>query len=139
MRININYYLDDICKNWAWKINKKISKLTLNEIDFSKGECRPHITLLMGEINEADLPKINKIISTINFKALNTKIDFCKPYRKGSYIFVDVKDSSTFKEDFDNLLKNLDNLLVPHKHSVSTPHITLGYVPEDVSAEELKK
>lgn len=93
----------------------------------------------MGEINEADLPKINKIISTINFKALNTKIDFYKPYRKGSYIFVDVKDSSTFKEDFDNLLKNLDNLLVPHKHSGSTPHITLGYVPEDVSAEELKK
>ena len=142
MKININYVLDDICKDWACKINRQISQLTLNQINFLKGGCWPHITLLMGEINEADLPKINEIISTMNFKALNTKIDFCKLYCKGPYIFVDVKDYSAFKEDCDNLLKSLGNLIVPHKYLISNgnpPHITLGFVQEQEKIENYLK
>ena len=48
MKININYVLDAECEQWVKKFNVEISKLTPNEIDFSLGIYRPHITLLMG-------------------------------------------------------------------------------------------
>lgn len=131
MRININYVLDSSCEKWSRNINKELSKLSTNEINFSSGLFRPHITLLMGEINEADFVKIKQIVEEFKSNSLNKKINFDKPYIKGPYIFMDVKDSTTFKKDCDNLLLALNGLIVPHKHLISNgnpPHITLGYI-----------
>ena len=137
MRININYVLDGVCEKWVNSVNSKISKLTENEIDFSGGTCMPHITLLMGEINEKDLPQIKKLLMGFKSNALGKKIEFSKPYINDTYVFVDVKEVAPFKEDCDNVLKLLSGLIVPHKYTISsgnTPHVTLGYTkqPNDI-------
>lgn len=130
MRININYHIDIECLNWAKKINGEISKLTINEIDFSSNKIRPHITLLMGEIEEENLPIIQKIVSSFKITANETSLELTRPYIKGEYVFVDVKNVNNIIKDYDRLFEKLKSLIVPHKHSIgagNAPHLTLAY------------
>lgn len=139
MKININFVLDEKGKKWAEEANAEISKRTNNEIEFSSGKYRPHITLLMGQVEEENVSKVKEIVRLLDFSSLNKKILFKKPYIKGSYVFVDVVDDATFKHDCDNLLKSLKDLIVPHKYLISDgnpPHITLGYSKNATSLKE---
>lgn len=133
MRININYNLDEDVSNWVRNVNKEISLRTENEIDFADGKYRPHITLLMGEIEEKNLDKIRKLVENFKSKVLDKKIEFQSPFVKNNYIFVEVDDTNLFKQDCDEMLNLLKDLIVPHKYLISNgniPHITLGYVKQ---------
>lgn len=131
MRINIHFELDEACELWAKKANKELSALTENEIDFSTGKIKPHITLVMGEIEEKDFSKVKSIVNSFQSKSLKELVAFGTPYMVGPYIFIATKDSTSFKDDCDEMLERLGKLITPHKHLISTgnpPHITLGYV-----------
>lgn len=71
MRININYCLDKSSEDWARQANSQISALTKNDIDSNK--TIPHITLLMGEIDEKDFDKVKEIVETFSSKALTER------------------------------------------------------------------
>ena len=144
MRINIHYNLDEKSKNWAYSVNKKISNIMENEIDFIRDNTIPHITLLMGEVDVSSIDKVKKIVSDFKSVCLNNGdgVEFDRPILKGNYIFVEVKENSQFKQDCDNLLAKLDGFIVPHKFLISNgnaPHITLGYVKDHELAEEFIK
>ena len=130
MEININYCLGGKLEKWAEKVNQEISKRCENEIDFLELACRPHITLLMGTIDEADFEEVQEIVNHFQPQALNKKIKFTRPYIKEEYVFIDVINQEDFVADCKNLLEKLSKKIVPHRHSIingNCPHITLGY------------
>lgn len=115
MRININYNLDDDFYSWALKVNKNISRLTENEIDFSSKLCLPHITLLMGEIEEKNLEKIKDLVKDFKSIAVNSLCSLSKPYINDEYVFADVLETENLKKDCQALINLLGDLIVPHK------------------------
>ncbi len=133
MRININYHIDEECCDWAKKVNAEISKLTKNEIDFSSNKIRPHITLLMGEIEEKNLQIVQNIVNNFNATTIGTNLVLSRPYSKGEYVFADVKNVKNIIKDYNDLLERLKDFIVPHKHSISAggiPHLTLGFTKD---------
>ena len=139
MKININCVLDDKTVKMCKIINSRIKELATCEIDFSNHTCRPHITLLMGQISDENLEKVKEIVSKINFKCLKNKVTFEKPVIENNYIMLNVKNTDAFKEDCDTIIAKLGDLIEPGKHTISygtaTPHITLGF---SKNADELK-
>ena len=85
MKININCVLDNKTAKCCKEINAKIKESVTNEIDFSDNTCRPHITLLMGQVEEKDLEKVKEIVNRIDFKCLNKKVIFEKPVVENKY------------------------------------------------------
>lgn len=140
MKININYVLNQELSKICEEINNNINQKTEGGINFSSGECRPHVTLLMGEVDESNLDKVMKIVESIDYKALFKDIQFKKPTIKGKYIMADIVDESAFKEDCQNLISKLDEMLEPSHFSIangtSTPHITLGFGKKTPELEE---
>ena len=135
MRININFELDDYCVKECFLLNGNIDKITHNEINYSTQNCHPHITLLMGEIEEKDFDKVAKIVSKFSPKCLGKTLTISKPHPVfTNYIFssVDEKHHSLFIEDCKKLLELLEDIIQPHEYLISDgtskPHITLGYV-----------
>jgi len=131
MRININYILDAKAAEECFKINQKFCKqFSDSEIDFSKG-CRPHMTLLMGEIDEKNLDFVAEMVKNMQFSSVGKIFKLTKPYAKGEYIFVDAVDLAPFINDCSMLLQRLDGVLVPHRFLISNgttkPHISLCY------------
>lgn len=132
MKININYVLEPAFEEQCVEINQTICHTAAdNEIDFCLDKTRPHITLLMGEIDEKDFPKISKMIKNLKFCATTEKIEFESPKIASRYVIYDVKNIQPFKKDCDMLLHKLGNLITPHKYLISNgttkPHITVGY------------
>lgn len=131
MKININCVLDNSTVNHCKKVNRKIKEYATNEIDFSNNTCRPHITLLMGQIEDENIEKVKEIVSGIDFKCLENKVVFDKPVVENNYIMLNVKNIDAFKKDCDVLIEKLGDYIKPSKYTIShgtaTPHITLGF------------
>ena len=134
MRININFELGNECIEECYKINEKISKITDNEIKYGELSCRPHITLLMGEIDEKDFDKVTSIVNNFESKVLDKQISFSKPSPIfENYIFGWVSEDfhKYFVDDCKRLLNQLKDIITPHEYLISDgtskPHVTLGY------------
>ena len=131
MRININYILDSETQKRCLKTNKIFcEKFADSGIDFSKG-CRPHMTLLMGEIDEKDYDFVIETVKNMQFSAVGRSFEVTKPYTKNAYIFVDAVDAEPFILDCDSILKQLGDKIQPHRflisNGTSSPHISLGF------------
>lgn len=60
----------------AIKINKELLKKNPNKIVLNKENCLPHISILMGYLDEDDLPNVEKELQNIakQFSSLNLKL-----------------------------------------------------------------
>ena len=134
MRININFVLDAKTEKECLKVNKQFCEQNSDsEIDFSKG-CRPHMTLLMGEIDEKNYDYVVETVKNMQFCSVGHRFKLTQPYAKGEYIFVDAVDLDSFVQDCSALLQKLavsDGVLIPHRFLISNgttkPHISLCY------------
>ena len=139
MKLNINYMVDEQITNECLNINQKINQLAQGDINFSDGTCRPHITLLMGDVDEENLPEIEKRMKGLNFTSLYENIKFKKPYISGKYIVIDVEDDTKFKQDCQMLLDTFSDILTPGHFNIAkgtaTPHITLGFAKKNPELE----
>lgn len=136
IKININFNIDEKCFKWARDINQTISAITDNDIDFVLQDCKPHITLLMGEVEEKDFETVKNIVSAFNPKSIKQDFKLLCPYKKGLYILSHLQEWAEIKEDCLNLLELLKDFIIPNKHSIcygNVPHLTLGYCEDCLS------
>ena len=131
MRININFVLDKKTEQKCLNVNKEFCNCCDDAgIDFSNG-CRPHMTLLMGEIEDKDFDLVAKIVNEIKFCSVGKSFSVTNAYAKNNFIFVDAKDVESFVFDCNEILKKLGNKILPHKYLISNgtsvPHISLCF------------
>ena len=143
MKININYQLPESTTKEVLEANKKICSVTNCDIVFSSGTCRPHITLVSGDIEEKDLETVKKIVANFSPTAINTTISFETPFIAGAYIMCNAAEKKHFETDCKNLLTALGGLVKTGKHLIANgtaaPHITLGWAQNAQNADFLLK
>lgn len=136
MRININYSLDKEAEQWVRAFNNKLCSMCKQEIDF-RNNIRPHVTILMGEIDEKDFDEVKRIVesSKIKHNTHNVKPSG-NPHFGGNYILQNLTESEALEKETKYLLKILDGKISPSKHLISKSnpaHITLGYCDKNIS------
>lgn len=143
MKVNINFELTPECAKQCKEINKLIFENVGSEIDFSTNLCRPHITLLMGEIEDKHLEMVESIVKDTKFECIGKKISFSNPVYNQSYIMINVTGGAieSFKKDCNCLLTKLSNMITPNSHLISDgtaiPHITLGYCKDEIKVKKI--
>jgi len=133
-KINIHLPVFGKIKEHCIYLNKEISKITKNQIDFtSTSFMLPHITLYIGFVrNNKDYILLNDKLTTFikTFKPL--KLSFSKPYIKNNknYVFIDIVE----KDKIFKVKKDLYNIIKPYVKDVNwdvvnePAHITIAYI-----------
>ena len=142
MRININYELDEKTINWVIESNKIIGSVSaLEAVDFQNNPIRPHITLLMGEVNENNLDKVVKLVQDSSLAKNTHKVKLNKPFLCDNYIMASVcgESSEVLINECQQLVKILGKMIEPSKHTMTKQepaHVTLAYVLEPEKIEK---
>lgn len=135
--INIHIPLQGYIKGLSIALNKQISAITDNKINFAANSFMlPHITIFIGYVkNEKDYENLCNALAQFikNFKPF--ALNFTKPYIKNNenYVFIDIVE----KEKFIQLKKQLYQAIKPFIQKVEwdilnePPHITIGYIEKD--------
>ena len=118
MRVNINYVLERGSEQNCRLLNKKLcNEFSDCEIDFE--HCRPHMTCLMGEIDEKNFEYVQKTISLLKFEAVGKTYKMEKAHVSDNYILADAKEVEPFVADCKNILNVLGDIILPHRFCIA--------------------
>jgi 2'-5' RNA ligase len=138
MRVNINFPLSDQPLALAKRWNEWFARNFQSEIVFSQQGPYPHLTLLMGTTEEAELEDLKAAVAAFSSSEIMPPLSFTtlyRPDRVSPYVFLGVKQAAQVRQLKATLAKYVDgHLRLCELGNVETPpHVTVAYTPDVAS------
>ncbi len=134
-KVNIHFPIRGELFFHSLEVNKTISEITRNEIDFQASSFHiPHITLYMGFIeNFTNMMSVLNKTEEISTLIKRFEINASKPYIKGprnNWVFLDISPEDKIISIKEKVRSITRDFITPLSWDVvgETPHITVGYI-----------